>query len=65
MGDLFYVVAGKYDDHAMNCKYSSDGHETLDAAIEDFDRVSGYPWAYIQYKNRIVTVMQKGFKVFE
>ena len=61
----FYVVAGKYDDNEINCKYTSEPHETLDEAFKDFDRVSNYVWAYIQYKDRTISVMHKGFKLFE
>lgn len=60
----FVVVAGKYEDNELNCKYSSEEHTTLDAAIEDYDRVSSYPWSYIEYKGRILELWAKGNSPF-
>ncbi|MBU2968715.1 hypothetical protein KO527_05055 [Pseudoalteromonas sp. C2R02] len=56
---MFSVIAGKYDDQQMNCKYS-DEFETLDEAIEAYGEVDSYPWAYIQYKNRTLELWAKG-----
>ena len=61
---MFTVIAGKYDDNEMNCKYSSDAFKTPGEAIEDYDRVSGYPWAYIEYNGRIIEVWAKGHAPF-
>ncbi|TKB53319.1 hypothetical protein [Ferrimonas aestuarii] len=56
----FEVLAGQYDDgHEINVKYS-DVFATLDDAIEAHDKVSDYPWAYIQYKGRTLDVWAKG-----
>lgn len=60
---MFQVMAGKYDDNDLNCKHSVE-HETLDAAIEDYDRVSSYPWAYIEYKGRILELWSKNHSPF-
>lgn len=61
---MFIVIAGKYDDNQMNCKYSSEPHSTLEEAIEDYDRVSDYPWAYIEFNGRIIEVWAKGHTPF-
>jgi len=45
----FHVSAGKYHDHERTCSYCNS-FATLDEAIADYDKVSGYPWAEIQYK---------------
>lgn len=58
---MFIVIAGKYDDEGPNCKYSSEPHSTLEKAIEDLDRVSGYPWSYIEFNGRILDVCHKDF----
>lgn len=55
---MFSVIAGKYCDQEMNCKYSNE-FETLDEAIEAYDEVASYPWAYIQYKNRTIDLWAK------
>lgn len=55
----FSVIAGKHDGQDLNCKYSAD-FDTLDQAIEAYDKVSVYPWAYIQYKNRTIDVWEEG-----
>jgi len=54
----FSVVAGKYDDNELNCKYSAE-HDTLSAAIEDYDKVSSYPWAFIEFNGRVLDVWAK------
>ncbi len=64
MDDLFYVLAGTWDGNEINCKYTSDGYETLEAAIVDYDDHSGYAWAYIQYKDRTISVMSHDFDLF-
>lgn len=54
----FHVIAGKYDENEKNVKYSVE-FATIDKAIEAFDKVSSYPWAYIQYKGRTLEVWNK------
>lgn len=60
---MFVVIAGKYDDNEMSCKYSIE-HATLEEAIADYDRVSSYPWAYIEYNGRIIEVWANGHTPF-
>lgn len=60
----FGVIAGKYDGDEKNCKYRAD-FATMDEAIEAYDRVSGYPWAYIQYKGRTLSVFHKDVNPFD
>lgn len=55
----FSVIAGKHDGQDLNCKYDHQ-FDTLDQAIEAYDKVSVYPWAYIQYKNRTIDVWEEG-----
>ena len=61
---MFSVIAGKYDDNEPNCKYSVD-FETLDGAIAAYDQVASYPWAYIEYKGRVMEVFRNGFHPLE
>lgn len=58
---LFTVSAGKYDGNDHNCKYS-DSFATLDEAIDAYDEVSSYPWAYIYYKGRYLDLYRKGYE---
>ena len=60
---MFTVIAGNYDGYERNCKYSN-GFDTLDQAIEEFDKMSDYPWSYIEYKGRILDVFYKGYNLF-
>lgn len=57
----FGVIAGKWDESERNCKYSAD-FASLDEAVEAYDRVSGYPWAYILYKGRTLELYCKEFE---
>lgn len=57
--ESFTVIAGKYDNQDKSCKYSDD-FDTLDQVIEAYDKVSGYPWAYIEYQGRIMDIWDKG-----
>lgn len=52
----FTVLAGKYDDFGANCKYSAT-FTTLDEAISAYDKVREYPWARIEYKRRMLQVI--------
>lgn len=61
---MFTVIAGKHDDQEPNYKYISEEHATLDEAIKDYDRVSTYPWAYIEYRGRVLDVWGKGTHPF-
>lgn len=63
--DGFIVMAGKYEESAFNCKYSSELHLTLDDAIEDYDGKVGYPVTYFEYKDRYLLAMPKGFNPYE
>lgn len=60
---MFGVLAGKYDDQELNCKYSCE-FDTLDEAIVAYDSVSSYPWAYIKYKGRILELWSKDANPF-
>ncbi|MBM5036762.1 hypothetical protein HYO05_21725 [Vibrio parahaemolyticus] len=60
---MFGVIAGKYDDNEPNYKYS-DEFDTLDEAIAAYDKVSSYPWAYIEYKGRVLDLWAKGLHPF-
>ena len=51
----FAVLAGKYDGHERNYKYSAN-FNTLDEAISAYDKVKDYPWAEIEYKGRTLQV---------
>ncbi|WP_299202599.1 hypothetical protein [uncultured Amphritea sp.] len=55
----FTVIAGKWDDQERNCKYCED-FDTLAQAIEAYDKVSGYPWAFIEYQGRVLELWDKG-----
>lgn len=61
---MFSVIAGKYEGNELNCKYSHD-FPSLDEAIEAYDQVDSYPWAYIQYKGRVLDLFYKGFDPFD
>lgn len=52
----FTVLAGKYDGYDRNCKYCED-FATLDEAISAYDKVKDYPWATIEYKGRMLQVI--------
>ena len=54
--NTFCVLAGKYDDLGTNCKYSAN-FSTLDEAIAAYDKVKDYPWAEIQYKGRVLRMI--------
>jgi len=63
----YQVLAGRWWDDSCserNCKYSYD-FRTLDEAIEALDKVSSYPWSYIEYKGRVLELLHKDFKIFE
>jgi len=60
---MFSVIAGKYDGDDLNCKYSDD-FDSLDDAIAAFDKVKGYPWAFIQYKGRVLELFWDGYDPF-
>ena len=51
----FKVLAGKYDGHERNYKYSAN-FNTLSEAISAYDNVKDYPWAEISYKGRELQV---------
>lgn len=54
--DAFTVLAGKYEGyHYRNCKYCEE-FTTLDEAIAAYDKVKDYPWARIEYKDRMLQV---------
>lgn len=55
----FLVMAGKYDADEANCKYSVE-HNSLSAAIEDYDKVRTYPWAFIEFNGRVLDVRAAG-----
>lgn len=55
---MFAVIAGTYDDFTPNCKYS-DKFETLDQAIEAYDKLGGYPWSYIEYNGWVMDLWSK------
>lgn len=55
----FEVIAGKYDSDELNVKYSGS-FVTLDEAIAAYDSVSGYPFAYVMYKGRVMEVWRRG-----
>jgi hypothetical protein len=59
-GEVFGVIAGKYEGNEINCKYSAE-FPTLDEAIESYDQVISCPWAYILYKGRILGLFSKTF----
>jgi len=59
----FGVIAGKWDGNERNCKYASD-FASLDEAIAAYDTMVSYPWAYIQYKGRVLELFRKDFEVF-
>ena len=61
---VFSVLAGKYDGHERNCKYSED-FSTLDEAIDAYDMMSGCPWRYIQYSGRTIELLREDFEIFE
>lgn len=61
---MFSVIAGKYESHEPNCKYSEE-FESLDAAMSAYDKVRGYPWAYIQYKGRFLELFNDDFGMFK
>lgn len=52
----FMVLAGKYDDFGDNCKYC-ESFDTLDEAISAYDKVNDYPWARIEYKGRMLQMI--------
>ncbi len=53
----FTVAAGKYGYYRdRNCKYRED-FTTLDEAIAAYDKVKNYPWARIEYKGRMLQVI--------
>lgn len=63
--DSFEVIAGTYEDNGdVNCKYSSEEHKTLKAAIDDFDKHSSRVWAYIESEGRYFTVLPRDFSPF-
>ena len=53
---IFTVVAGKYDGQERNCKYRK-AFATLDEAISACDQVREYPWVEIEYKGRMLQVI--------
>jgi len=59
----FGVVAGKWDDDGMSCKYAAD-FASLDEAIKAHDKVADYPWAYIQYKGRVLKPCDQVLELF-
>jgi len=62
---MFHVLAGKYDcdQHDRVCEFS-DEFETLDEALVVYDKLSGYPWSFIEFKGRYLEAFSKGFEMF-
>lgn len=54
---MFIVTAGTYEGYCYrNCKYC-EAFATLDEAIAAYDKVKDYPWARIEYKGRMLQVI--------
>lgn len=53
---MFIVTAGTYEGYCYrNYKYC-EAFATLDEAISAYDKVKDYPWARIEYKDRMLQV---------
>lgn len=53
---MFTVTAGTYEGYCYRiCRYCED-FATLDEAISAYDKVKDYPWARIEYKDRMLQV---------
>ena len=57
----FHVSAGKYDSQERNCKYC-ESFNSIDDAIEAYDRYKSYPWAVIEYGDYEFTPYKKALE---
>lgn len=55
---MFTVAAGKYEGYYRDriCRYCEE-FTTLDEAISAYDKVKDYPWARIEYKGRMLQII--------
>lgn len=52
----FTVLAGKYVGDDCRCYKYCEDFTTLDEALAAYDKVKDYPWARIEYKDRMLQV---------